>query len=86
MKRTLWTLALITVSACGGLTQAQQNMAPQKEYYIGEGDVDLFAGSFAYANTDITIGRADQGSALSLTRYFGVHQQSAVWCQYRAQP
>lgn len=54
---------------------AQQNIPLQKEYYIGEGDVELHTGSFAYSNTDIAIGAKDQGGALVLTRYFGAHQQ-----------
>jgi RHS repeat-associated protein len=73
MRRILEALALVALLSVTYHAYAQQNIPLQKEYYIGEGDVELHKGEFAYANTDTAIGRQDQGSALTFTRYFGVH-------------
>ncbi len=78
MRRAPPLFAFIAACVVVAPTHAQQNMPPQMEYYIGEGDVELSTGSFAYSNTDISIGRADQGGTLSLTRYFGSHQQGGT--------
>lgn len=72
MRHILEAVALVALFGFGSHALAQQGL--QTQYYIGEGDVDLFTGRFAYANADISIGRDDQGSALTFTRYYGVHE------------
>lgn len=59
---------------------AQQGAPIRDEYYIGEGNVDLHTGSFAYSNMDIAIGPKEDG--LSLTRYFGIHQQAGSYAPF----
>jgi hypothetical protein len=72
MRRLFGALALVALLGASFHAAAEQGL--QKNYYVGEGDVDLFSGRFAYANADISIGRDDQGSGLTLTRYYGVHE------------
>jgi hypothetical protein len=83
MSRSLARLAIISACLFGSWqVQAQQSIPLQKEYYIGEGDVELHTGSFAYSSRDISIGAQD--ASLSLTRYFGVHQQTGSFAPFGA--
>lgn len=71
MRRVLKALALFALASVSFHAAAEQGL--QEQYYIGDGNVELFSGKFAYSNADISIGREDQASALTLTRYFGAH-------------
>lgn len=61
----------------GMLQGTAQAQAPAKEYYIGEGDVELWAGLFMYSNTDLAAGPAEDAGGLSLVRYSNVREQDA---------
>ena len=47
-----------------------QGLPPQKDYYVGEGQVDLLRGTFLYNNTDIVAGSG--GGQMPLIRMYGV--------------
>jgi hypothetical protein len=47
-----------------------QGLPPQKEYYVGDGQVDLLRGTFLYSNTDLVAGTG--AGEIKLTRLYGV--------------
>ncbi|QDP18698.1 DUF6531 domain-containing protein [Sphingomonas xanthus] len=53
----------------------QQSLPPQKEYFIGEGQVDLHRGTFLYSHTDISVGPQGAPGGLEFTRYYGVREE-----------
>ena len=64
--------ALFTVACLTTPASAQQALPPQPVYYIGEGQVDLWRGTFAYSNADITVGGSEAEGGLALRRHNGV--------------
>lgn len=64
--------ATLSVLALTNVALAQQQTPPRPYYYIGDGEVDLWAGTFMYSNTDITIGGAENEGGLAFTRYNSV--------------
>lgn len=57
---------VLTMSA----TALAQGLPPQKDYFVGEGQVDLQRGTFLYSNTDIVVGAGP--IAIPLTRIHNV--------------
>ncbi|WP_439538922.1 hypothetical protein [Sphingomonas sp.] len=53
---------------------AQQQTPPRPYYYIGDGEVELWMGTFMYSNTDITIGGSESDGGLAFTRYNSVRE------------
>jgi YD repeat-containing protein len=51
--------------------------APAKDYYIGDGEVELWAGLFMYSNTDLVVGGPEDAGGLSLVRYTNVREQDS---------
>jgi YD repeat-containing protein len=72
LLRRAHSCALLAGTACAALhsaapANAQNTTAPKERYYIGDGQIDLYSGSFKYSNMDISIGPPEGGMAL--TRY-----------------
>lgn len=61
------TMALSMLSVSPAMAQG---LPPQKDYYVGEGQVDLLRGTFLYNNTDIVAG--SDGAEIALQRLYGV--------------
>jgi YD repeat-containing protein len=65
------TIVIALAATCALLppaAQAQQT-PPRPHYYIGEGEVELWAGTYMYTNTDISIGGPESEGGLTYTRY-----------------
>lgn len=75
-SKSLPSLVGLLLLACNGEAQAQK--APARDYYVGEGDVELWAGLFMYSNTDLVIGGPESEGGLSLSRYANVREQDSV--------
>lgn len=74
--RSMWVASSMAALVCTAPALAQQSLPPQKEYFIGEGQVDLHRGTFLYSNTDLSVRPADPAGRIDLTRYYGVRDGS----------
>lgn len=52
-----------------------QGLPPQKDYYVGEGQVELLRGTFLYNNTDIVSGSGN--AAVPFVRQYGVSDRGS---------
>ena len=77
-SKALKRLAALLVLAAPVAAPGQQYMAPQKDYYIGEGDVELYSGVFTYNNVDFTTGPTEGDGGFELKRFAGIRDTGAA--------